>query len=460
MSVSVSTSYVACEVADRRVDVDRLDRVAGDEVDRVEHLREPQQVLVVGPVADPAAAVEVEHVRGAGDRAERDGGCRRCAGGAPGLRAWSVNDDGAVVISDDDHPRVEAHPLALGSTSAPGVAQQLARLARRGCPCRSPRGSAATRRGSTRARRRRRPLSVGSAGAVAPTVAAGGSWRSSRSVSGRPRRRLVPAVAGASLSPTRSPVRPGSGTAVRSARTRATVPGNDDPLVARTALAVTEDRDAATSRDRAYGPGGVEVLEPGGDGAQLGETGLSPAPSSGSWSSSSEHVVGASSWVRRGGRGRRRAVLSSWGSSWSGRCGAVSSWVRQWWWSSWGGGVVGVVSTVVSGGGASEGRWWRRRRDPRRVEDGRAGSGPGAGTRRAPCRGRSARRRRRASRSPATAAGGRGRCSSPDRPRGAIRPRRSHGRPRTPRIEGDVDAQLLAPVAVDLRRRRPTGRPM
>ena len=51
------------EVADRRVDVDRLDRVAGEEVDRVEHLEEPDEVLVVGPVADPPAAVEVGDVR-------------------------------------------------------------------------------------------------------------------------------------------------------------------------------------------------------------------------------------------------------------------------------------------------------------------------------------------------------------------------------------------------------------
>ena len=60
------------EVADRRVDVDRLDRVAGEEVDDVEHLAEPDEVLVVGPVADPPAAVEVVDVRRARHRPEGD----------------------------------------------------------------------------------------------------------------------------------------------------------------------------------------------------------------------------------------------------------------------------------------------------------------------------------------------------------------------------------------------------
>ena len=53
------------------VEIDRLDRVAGEEVDAVEHLRQPQQVLVVGVVADASPVVDVGHVRRAGDRAER-----------------------------------------------------------------------------------------------------------------------------------------------------------------------------------------------------------------------------------------------------------------------------------------------------------------------------------------------------------------------------------------------------
>ena len=47
------------EVVDRGVDVDWLDRIAGEEVNRVEHLAQPDQVLKVGTVADPAATIEV-----------------------------------------------------------------------------------------------------------------------------------------------------------------------------------------------------------------------------------------------------------------------------------------------------------------------------------------------------------------------------------------------------------------
>ena len=60
------------EVADRRMDVDRLDGVAAEEVDDVDHLAQPDQVLVVPPVPDPAAAVGVGDVRRAPHRAERD----------------------------------------------------------------------------------------------------------------------------------------------------------------------------------------------------------------------------------------------------------------------------------------------------------------------------------------------------------------------------------------------------
>ena len=59
------------EVADRGVDVDRLDRVAGEEMDRVEHLAEPDQVLVVGPVADSPATIEVRDIRRGRNRPER-----------------------------------------------------------------------------------------------------------------------------------------------------------------------------------------------------------------------------------------------------------------------------------------------------------------------------------------------------------------------------------------------------
>ena len=60
------------EVPDAVVQVDGLDRVAGQEMDRVERLAQAQQVLVVDPVADPPAAVEVGHVGRAADRPEGD----------------------------------------------------------------------------------------------------------------------------------------------------------------------------------------------------------------------------------------------------------------------------------------------------------------------------------------------------------------------------------------------------
>ena len=54
------------DVANRGVDVDRLDRIAGDEVDRVEHLAELQQVVEADVVAGAANAVEPDEVRRAG----------------------------------------------------------------------------------------------------------------------------------------------------------------------------------------------------------------------------------------------------------------------------------------------------------------------------------------------------------------------------------------------------------
>src|SRR5690242_2172315 len=59
------------QMADRRMDVDRLDRVAAEEMDRVEHLAEADEGLVVRPVADPSAVVEIGDVRSAGDGPER-----------------------------------------------------------------------------------------------------------------------------------------------------------------------------------------------------------------------------------------------------------------------------------------------------------------------------------------------------------------------------------------------------
>ena len=60
------------QVADAVMEVDRLDRIARQEVDGVERLGQPQQVLVVGAVADPPAAVEVGDVGRAADGPEGD----------------------------------------------------------------------------------------------------------------------------------------------------------------------------------------------------------------------------------------------------------------------------------------------------------------------------------------------------------------------------------------------------
>ena len=57
----------AVEVADRGVDVDRLDRIAAGDVDAVEVLGELDEVAERGEVADAAAAVEVHAVRRRGD---------------------------------------------------------------------------------------------------------------------------------------------------------------------------------------------------------------------------------------------------------------------------------------------------------------------------------------------------------------------------------------------------------
>ena len=54
------------------MEVDRLDGIARQEVDRVERLGQAQQVLVVDAVPDPPAAVEVGDIRRAADGPEGD----------------------------------------------------------------------------------------------------------------------------------------------------------------------------------------------------------------------------------------------------------------------------------------------------------------------------------------------------------------------------------------------------
>ena len=51
------------QMPDRSMDVDRLDRISGIEADAVIGLRQAQQILIVGAVADPASAVQIHDVR-------------------------------------------------------------------------------------------------------------------------------------------------------------------------------------------------------------------------------------------------------------------------------------------------------------------------------------------------------------------------------------------------------------
>ena len=59
-------------MADRVVQVDRLDGIAADEMDGVERLAQPQEVAERGAVARAANAVEADDVRRAADRSERE----------------------------------------------------------------------------------------------------------------------------------------------------------------------------------------------------------------------------------------------------------------------------------------------------------------------------------------------------------------------------------------------------
>ena len=58
------------EVADRGMDVDRLDRIAAPQMNGVERLSEPDEVPVVGMVAGAPAAFAVERIGGGGNGAE------------------------------------------------------------------------------------------------------------------------------------------------------------------------------------------------------------------------------------------------------------------------------------------------------------------------------------------------------------------------------------------------------
>ena len=127
MSHRVERVEGGVEVAHGRVEVDRLHRVAGQEVDDVEVLAQAEQVLVVGPVADPAAAVHVGDVGRAGDRTERHG--RSADGqavvGVPGVEAERRGRGGDPL---EHHVRVEPHPRPVAVDVGPRLGQQAAGL--------------------------------------------------------------------------------------------------------------------------------------------------------------------------------------------------------------------------------------------------------------------------------------------------------------------------------------------
>ena len=96
-------------------------------MDGVERLGQAQQVLVVGPVPDPPAAIEVGDVGRAPDGPEGDpvatqlDVARGVAGVERELRRRRLDQLG-------DHLRVEADPLRIGLDGRPGGAQDLARV--------------------------------------------------------------------------------------------------------------------------------------------------------------------------------------------------------------------------------------------------------------------------------------------------------------------------------------------
>ncbi len=112
------------EVPDAVMEVHRLHRVARQEVDGVERLSQPQQVLVVHAVADAPPAIEVRHVRRAADRSE----------GHPvaaelqvvlGVRGVQRERRRCRLDRLGDHVRVEADALRIRRRLGPGGAQHL-----------------------------------------------------------------------------------------------------------------------------------------------------------------------------------------------------------------------------------------------------------------------------------------------------------------------------------------------
>ena len=109
------------------MDVDRLDRVAADEVDGVQALGQAQEVAEIGLATRPPAALEIGAVGRARDAAEDD----LVAADAEIVRGIARVEREALGRLFDrvlDHPTVEPHPLAAGLDQRPGRPIDVARL--------------------------------------------------------------------------------------------------------------------------------------------------------------------------------------------------------------------------------------------------------------------------------------------------------------------------------------------
>ena len=115
------------EMAHGRMDVDRLDRIAAPEVDRVERLPEADEVAVVGDRPGPPAAGAIEGVGRARHRAEGDvtTADRKAARGIARMQGEGPRREADPGL---DQRRVEAHPLRSRIDVGAGASQDRPRL--------------------------------------------------------------------------------------------------------------------------------------------------------------------------------------------------------------------------------------------------------------------------------------------------------------------------------------------
>ena len=157
------------EVTHRPVQVDRLDRIAADEVHDLEGLAQLEQVPEAVAVAGSTHAVRGRRGWAGCRPSRRPGSRRRSSTCGPGSRRAAGTPTGRSRCARRPAPgrsgparRRRRSRRPPGARGPPG----------RGSSCRSRRGSAATPRGSPPARRPRRPPSGRSAAAAGRTDAA------------------------------------------------------------------------------------------------------------------------------------------------------------------------------------------------------------------------------------------------------------------------------------------------